>query len=116
MSLYVFDTSSLSVLIKHFYESRFPSLWIKIDDLINSGKMISVREARRELEAFVDEINFLVLSFYRLAFNRNSRFNSYHRQRGVWGSRSLVFCIFHSYLCQALWAKYNHHTLYISDF
>jgi len=51
MKQYVFDTNSISVLIKHFYESRFPSLWLSIDELVNSDKMISVREVRRELSA-----------------------------------------------------------------
>ena len=51
MSVYVFDNNSLSVLIKHFYESRFPSLWTSIDELVNSGVMVSVKEVQRELSA-----------------------------------------------------------------
>ena len=51
MKQYVFDTNSISVLIKHFYESRFPSLWTSIDDLVNNDKMVSVREVKRELSA-----------------------------------------------------------------
>jgi len=51
MKQYVFDTNSISVLIKHFYESRFPSLWTSIDELVNNNIIVSVREVRRELRA-----------------------------------------------------------------
>lgn len=47
--IYVFDTSSLSELCLHFYESRFPSLWEKVRQLCDSGRLISVREAYTEI-------------------------------------------------------------------
>ena len=48
--MYVFDTSPLSVILKHYYQSRFPSLWISFERLINLGNVISVSEVFHELE------------------------------------------------------------------
>lgn len=72
MSIYVFDNNSISVLIKHFYESRFPSLWTGIDEMINRGEMISVREVQRELTAVFDRIPFatrptITATFFQIA-------------------------------------------------
>lgn len=50
MIKYIFDTSSISEL-NHFYESRFPTLWDKIYELINDGEMVSIKEVKRELSA-----------------------------------------------------------------
>ncbi len=47
---YVFDTNVFYTL-GHFYPSRFPTIWSTIDDLVDEGKLISVKEVRRELEA-----------------------------------------------------------------
>ena len=47
--IYVFDTNSLSVLLKHFYPDRFPSLWKLFDDFVKRGRIISVREVYREM-------------------------------------------------------------------
>jgi hypothetical protein len=47
---YVFDTSPLSALFKNFYPSRFPSLWVRFDDLVANGGIVSTREALREIE------------------------------------------------------------------
>lgn len=72
MSVYVFDTNSISVLIKHFYERRFPSLWESIDELVNGGHMVSVREVRRELSSvfsrnpFVDR-STITATFFQVA-------------------------------------------------
>ena len=49
---YVFDTSPFSALIRNFYRGRFPSLWDRFDYLVASGRIISTREVRRELEDF----------------------------------------------------------------
>ena len=54
MSIYIFDNNSISILIKHFYESRFPSLWTRIDELVNGGQMVSVKEVHRELNAIFE--------------------------------------------------------------
>lgn len=48
--MYVFDTSPLSVMLKHYYQSRFSSLWDNFGRLINLGEVISVSEVFHELE------------------------------------------------------------------
>lgn len=47
---YVFDNSPLSTLFKNFYRNRFPSLWVRFDDLIANGQIVSTREVMREIE------------------------------------------------------------------
>lgn len=47
---YVFDNSPLSALFKNFYRRRFPSLWERFDDLVAEGRIVSTREALREIE------------------------------------------------------------------
>src|SRR5689334_21974831 len=47
---YVFDNSPLSVLSKHYYRKTFKSLWEHLDDLITDGRIVSTREALREIE------------------------------------------------------------------
>jgi hypothetical protein len=50
MTTYVFDNSPLSVLFKNFYRSRFPTLWAQFDALVDEGRILSTREALREIE------------------------------------------------------------------
>ena len=52
--IYVFDTSSFIVL-SHYYKDQFPSLWSKINDEVNLGKIISVKEVVNEIEAYGPE-------------------------------------------------------------
>lgn len=47
--IYVFDTSPLSVLFKHYYRGRFPTLWRHFEGLARAGRAIAVREVRAEL-------------------------------------------------------------------
>ncbi len=47
--MYVFDTNVFQTL-GHYYPQRFPSIWSHIDQLVLRGEIISVREARNELE------------------------------------------------------------------
>lgn len=47
--IYVYDSDSLIDLFKHYYPSRFPSLWQKFDELVGAGKIISVREVANEI-------------------------------------------------------------------
>lgn len=47
--IYVFDTSPLSVLFKHYYRGRFPTLWQHFERLVSTGSAFSVREVRAEL-------------------------------------------------------------------
>ena len=47
--IYVFDTSSFRVL-GNYYPDRFPSFWEMFNDLVESGRIVSVREVLNELE------------------------------------------------------------------
>jgi len=49
MSLYVFDTSSIRVF-SNYYPSTFPAFWENLENCVNEGRILSVREAYRELE------------------------------------------------------------------
>ena len=55
---YVFDTNSLIVLFKNFYESRFPTLWRNYNELVSSQKIISVREVAKEITTYYGTIEF----------------------------------------------------------
>ena len=47
---YVFDTNTLTVIFGYYYFGRFPSFWIKFNDLKDKKDITSVREVRREIE------------------------------------------------------------------
>jgi hypothetical protein len=47
---YVFDNSPLSALFRNYYRKRFPSLWQRFDQLVADGRLVSTREAFREIE------------------------------------------------------------------
>lgn len=49
--MYVFDTN-VFIALGTYYPRRFPTIWKRIDSLADSDKLISVREARRELENY----------------------------------------------------------------
>ena len=49
---YVFDTSVLSAMFKHYFRDRFPTLWGNLDSLIAEEAVVSVREVKRELGAW----------------------------------------------------------------
>lgn len=55
--IYVFDSSPLIVLFRHYYPDRFPSLWEKFDTLVLEHRIISVREVRKELEGRGDRLS-----------------------------------------------------------
>ena len=48
--IYVFDSNVLINLFRHFYRSRFPSLWQKFDEYVIAGQIISVREVFNEIK------------------------------------------------------------------
>lgn len=48
--MYVLDTNVISTLHKHYYRSRFVSLWKQFDELVVTGRITSTREAYRELQ------------------------------------------------------------------
>lgn len=50
--MYVFDTSPLSNLFRHFYRRRFPTLWQHFEDLVGSSVVTSTREVARELDQY----------------------------------------------------------------
>lgn len=55
--MYVFDSSALIDLFSNYYRNRFPSLWEKFDILVEEGKIISVKEVKKELESFDDSVS-----------------------------------------------------------
>ncbi len=55
--IYVFDSSPLIVLFRHFYPKRFPSLWESFDTLVTEQKVISVREVSNELAGHEDRLS-----------------------------------------------------------
>jgi len=52
MNLYVFDSSALMHLFDYYYESRFPTLWQKFYQSVESGQVVSVREVRNEIDGY----------------------------------------------------------------
>lgn len=49
--MYIFDTNVFSTF-QHYYRSRFPTIWERLDSLFNENGLLSVREALRELDRF----------------------------------------------------------------
>ena len=47
--MYVFDTNSLSIILKHYYPERFPSLWIKLNEMLQNRDIKLVRESYNEI-------------------------------------------------------------------
>ena len=47
--MYVFDTNSLSIILKHYYPERFPSLWTKLNEMLTNGEIRLVRESYNEI-------------------------------------------------------------------
>lgn len=50
--VYVFDTNALITLFANYYQSRFPTLWERFDQLVRSHRVTSTREVLREIEAY----------------------------------------------------------------
>ncbi|MBS1940234.1 MAG: DUF4411 family protein [Bacteroidetes bacterium] len=53
---HVLDTSALIDLKNGYPEASFPSLWSKFNALCDTGRIISAREVRREIEAGSDQL------------------------------------------------------------
>ncbi len=47
--MYILDTN-VFIALGHYYPSRFPTIWERIETLSAEGKLRSVKEVRRELE------------------------------------------------------------------
>jgi len=76
---YVFDTNSLSAIIKHYFPSGFPSFWDKFRSSVEKVQIISVREVKRELaDRFSDDqISHLITGnkeFFELPTNEELAF------------------------------------------
>jgi hypothetical protein len=54
--IFVFDSSPLIDLFKHYYPERFPTLWKRFDDLLHSGNIVSVKEVYNELKTGNDRL------------------------------------------------------------
>ncbi len=50
--VYVFDSGALITLFTYFYESRFPSLWERFNNLVTSQRVLSTREVANEITSF----------------------------------------------------------------
>ena len=48
--MYIFDTNVFYAL-GHFYPSRFPTIWARLEDLVKTGELRSVKEVLREIES-----------------------------------------------------------------
>jgi hypothetical protein len=48
--MYIFDTNVFYAL-GHYYPSRFPTIWSRLEDLVKDGSLQSVREVLREIES-----------------------------------------------------------------
>jgi len=55
--IYVFDSSTLIDLFRHYYPQRFPTLWEHFNELVSNQAIISVREAKNELEGQEDRLS-----------------------------------------------------------
>ena len=57
MTVYVFDSGPLIDLFRHYYRTRFPSLWERFDEMVADGTITSTREVYNELEGRGDELS-----------------------------------------------------------
>lgn len=47
--MYIFD-KNVFLSLGHYYPGRFPTIWGRINELVQNGELRSVREVRREIE------------------------------------------------------------------
>ena len=52
MTVYVFDTSSFSQLFGSYYRSVFSTLWALFDEMVLTGRLVTVREVKNEIERY----------------------------------------------------------------
>lgn len=69
--IYVFDSNSLSTILKHYYVERFPTFWEKFNETIKDGTVISVREVKHELELKFDDEEIQILLKHNSSFFRD---------------------------------------------
>lgn len=70
--IYVFDTSPLIDLFRHYYKKRFPSLWEKFNALIEGKRIVSTLENYREIE-IQDDLLFQWVETHKDIFQPLSR-------------------------------------------
>lgn len=54
--MYVFDSGPLIDLFRHYYPERFPTLWENFNTLVDTGRLISVREVANEISSRDDRL------------------------------------------------------------
>ena len=64
---YVFDTNSFRVL-GNYYPDQFPTFWRQFNKVVTDGKVISVREAQRELKSQVQPPLSIWVNDHRVIF------------------------------------------------
>ena len=47
---YILDSNTISEIFRSYYKDQFPSFWERFDELIRTGRVVSVRAVRSELE------------------------------------------------------------------
>lgn len=57
MTVYVFDSSPFIDIFRHYYPTRFPSLWEEFHEMTSTGRITSTREVRNELEGYGDSLS-----------------------------------------------------------
>lgn len=71
-------------MFRHYYPDRFPSLWERFDEMVETERMISVSEVSRELEGQDDRLR------HGLAITR--RFFIIQRTRKCYSSLKYLKC------------------------
>jgi len=56
VTIYVFDSGPLINLFRHYYPTRFPSLWEHFDDMLENSRITSTREVFNELAGHEDDL------------------------------------------------------------
>ena len=56
MTVYVLDSGPLIDIFRHYYRTRFPSLWEAFDAMVIEGRITSTREVFNELESHGDDL------------------------------------------------------------
>ncbi len=80
MTEYSLDTSTLSQIYRSLYKDRFPSFWVRFNELISSGRASSVSEVEAELSgvsgllAAVQELKLLNPDFFSLPSSEEQDF------------------------------------------
>lgn len=83
--IYCIDTSSLMEMVRQYPKSRFPSLWQKIDSLVEAGRLIAPREVFKEIKQGED-------SLVEWAKNKRKMFKSLDAEQAKAASTILSLC------------------------